>query len=274
VRNSGVLQSVRGLGLHDHACLPFDDDEVLRGAVVDWLTEGRRLGQRLLYVGRSAEEELRGDLAGLAGRDRLLADGALELFSLPALYTLGEPIDSEAQLAVYAGATERSLKDGFTGLRVAAEVTALVEAPQTWEAHIRWEAHADRFMAEMPLAALCCYDLRKLPRSTVADLACVHPAAVACEEFAPFQLFAGADRKSLMLRGEVDFFCAEDLDRLLDLAMPPEGRVPLDLSRLDFVDQHGVMRLAARAREPGGRVRVTNVPPQARKVSELLGAAL
>jgi ABC-type transporter Mla MlaB component len=274
VRRSGVLDSVSGFGLHDHACLPYDDDERARDAIVSWLVDGRRLGQRLIYVGGSSEEELRADLEALPGRDRLIADGALQVLSLPAIYELGKPIDPEAQLKVYAGATEQALKEGFTGLRVGAEVTALVTSPRTWEAHTRWEAYADRYMAQMPMSALCCYDLRRVPRHVAKDLACVHPAAVDCEGLTPFQIFAAREKGSLMLHGEVDYFCADDLDRLLTVAEPAGGRTVLDLSGVRFVDHHAVMRLAERASDPDERVEMVNVPAQARRLSELLEVRL
>ena len=274
MRRSGVVDSVRGFGLHDHACLPFSEDAEAREAIVAWLADGRRLGQRLIYVGGASEAELREDLAGLPARDRLIDDGALRILSLPAIYSLGEPIDPEAQLAVYAQATEEALKEGFAGLRVAAEVTALVSTPSTWAAHTRWEAVADRYMASMPLAALCCYDTRRVPGHVVGDLACVHPAAVDPEGIAPFHLCAGRERNALALHGEVDYFCADDLDRLLTLALPDGEKAVLDLSALSFVDHHGVMRIASRAKESGGTLEVTNLPPLARRLSELLGAGL
>lgn len=274
MRRSGVVDSVRGFGLHDHACLPFADDSEAREAIVAWLADGRRLGQRLVYVGGTSEEELREDLADLPARDRLIDDGALQILSLPAIYSLGEPIDPHAQLAVYAQATEDALKEGFAGLRVGAEVTALVSAPSTWEAHIRWEAFADRYMAAMPLAALCCYDTRQVPRHVVGDLSCVHPAAVDPERIAPFHLCAQRERNALMLHGEVDYFCADDLDRLLTLAFADDEKAVLDLSTVGFVDHHAVLRIAARARESEGKLEVTNVPPQARRLSDLLGAGL
>jgi ABC-type transporter Mla MlaB component len=274
VRRSGVLDSVKGLGLHDHACLPFGDWEQLREAVVTFLADGRRLGQRLIYVGACSEEELRSDLAALPGRDRLIADGTLQLRSLPEIYTPGEPIDPEAQLAVYADATEQALKEGYSGLRVGAEVTALVASPETWEAHTRWEAFADRYMASMPMAALCCYDTREVPHDVMSDLACVHPGSVDSPELAPFHLCATGEKSSLMLHGEVDYFCADDLDRLLALATPAEGKTVLDLSAVRFVDHHAVLRLADRTRDPDRRVEVINVPAQARRLSDLLAVGL
>jgi anti-anti-sigma regulatory factor len=239
--------------------------------MTSYLADGRRLGQRLLYVGSSSEEELREELSGMRDAERLFADGVLGVLSLQGIFEHGQPIDPDAQLRVYGAATEGALKEGFTGLRVAAEVTQLVTEPATWEAHVRWETVADRFMASMPLSAMCCYDRRALPETIVSDLARVHPAVCGPESLVPFRIYAGGERNTLMLEGEVDFFSADDFDRLLAIATPDHGRAVLDLSKLGFIDQHGAMRLAERT---GGWLRLRNVPASTRRLCELIEVAI
>ena len=270
MRRSGACSSVRGLGRHDHVCVPYADDDELHRETVDYLNDGRRLGQRLMYVGAGPEEKLRDDLSSFADAGRLFADGALVVRSLEGSYEPGVPIDVEAQLAIYGGATEEALKEGFTGLRVAAEVTALVSEPSMWEAHVQWEAFADRYMASMPLSAMCCYDRRVLPKPIVSDLARVHPLARDADGLAPFRIFATDQRNTVVLDGEVDYFSADDLDRLLTLALPSDASSVLDLSELHFIDQHGVMRIAKRGADNDG-LRLRNVPPATRRLCELLG---
>ena len=228
----------------------FDDESEVRAASVEFLRDGRRLGQRLIYAGNAGEEELREDIAGLPGLDRLLVDGSLELVSLPELYPVGEPIDPEAQVATYAAATEEALADGYTGLRVAAEATSLATEPEYWEALTRYESVVDHYMATNPCAAMCCYDRRAVPEHVVSDLSCVHPAATANERIAPFRLFSRPG--ALMLAGKVDRHSVEDLDRLL--ALVPRGRreTVLDLSLLESIDDQALISLAERAGARGG----------------------
>lgn len=272
MRRRGVCSSLRGLGHHDHVCVAFADTDELRREITDFFNDGRRLGQRLLFVGRGPEERLRDHLAGLADASRLLADGVLKIAPLDMVYGEGRPIDTDAQLRTYADATEEALNLGFTGLRVAGEVTDLVLEPGGWDEHLRWEAVADRFMAEMPMSAMCCYDRRALPRQILSDLARIHPAMYGPEGLAPFRLFAGGERNTLMVGGEVDYFNADDLDRLLDLTLPEEGRTVLDLGELEFIDQHGLMRIAGRAEDrAGGCPTLKNVPASTQRLCQLIG---
>lgn len=272
MRCHGVCSTVRGLGGNDHVCVVYDDTDELRRGITDFLSDGRRLGQRLLYVAPGSEERLRRNMAGLPDVSRLLGDGVLQIASLDDVYQAGEPLDVDAQLRTYARATEEALKLGFTGLRVAGEATDLVAEPGGWEAHLRWEAVADQFMSEAPMSGLCAYDRRVLSQRILGDIARLHPAVCGPEEIAPFRVFAGEGRNTLMIAGEVDYFNADDLDRLLALAKPEAGRTVLDLSGLEFIDQHGLLRIAKHVgNRTNGSSRVQNVPPQLQRLCDLIG---
>ena len=84
-----------------------------------------------------------------------------------------------------------------------------------------WEAVADRYMASMPLSAMCCYNRRELPNRILSDLACVHPVVRDAEESVKFRIFAAEERNTVLLSGEVDYFSADDLDRVLAPGDPP-----------------------------------------------------
>jgi anti-anti-sigma regulatory factor len=274
VRQHGRLGTARGLGLNDHACWTFDDDAECRAAVVEFLDDGLRLGQRLIYVGADTVEKLRGDLQGLDDVESLLGRGALQTLSVAELRRRGEAFDAEARLAAYAAATDQALEDGYAGLRVAAAATELITDPASWDAHTRWESLADRYMASRPLAALCLYDRRELPDHALADLASVHPASHAPPTMVPFRVFS--QPHALMLEGEVDYFSADALGRLLAMTPQDDGEVVLDLSGLGFVDHHGVMALVEHARKfrSHDTLRFQNVPFPVVRLCDVMGVSL
>lgn len=275
MRRHGSIPITSGLGLHGHGCWTYSSDADFKSGVLDFLADGLELGQRLLYVGGGGVVKLRRDLDELPGVENLLGDGTLRIMPLESIYELGRPIDAMAQLTMYAAATETALADGFTGLRVAAEVTPLVLDPALWPDHTRWETIADRYMAKNPMAALCCYDRRALPDEIVADLACVHRSSNEPSQVAPFRLYAGRD--GLSLAGEVDSFSADSLRRLLRLASPPRGDLILELDELDFIDHHGMFVLHdhARALEREGRsMTALGAPREFDRLAELLRVSL
>ncbi|MGN6215542.1 MAG: MEDS domain-containing protein [Solirubrobacterales bacterium] len=272
MREHGSIDSGGGLGDDGHACWTFDQGSDFAAAALEFLADGLRAGQRLAYVGSETAAEQRERLDPLGDVGSMIDTGMLQLFQLEDLYAVGKPIDCDAQLATYAAATDAALADGYTGLRVAAQVTDLVADPGTWEAQVRWESVADRFMSVRPLSALCGYRRDALPDHLLCDLAAVHPAANAAPGGPPFHLFG--ETGDLVLSGEVDCFSAAALDRVLEAALDRDP-ASLDLGELDFIDHHGLETLAAHTRrlaKSGGAVH--NAPPVVDRLCELLELTL
>ena len=266
MRAHGCIDSAANLGSDGHACWGFDRQEEFVEAALEFLADGLRYGQRLAYVGSESLEEQRELLAPLGDVGRMLDSGMLQLFELEHLYRVGEPVDPKAQMAVYLGAMEAAQTEGYTGLRVAAQVTDLIRAPETWEAHLRWESTADRLLAPKALSVLCGYRRDALPPQLLADLAALHPAANAAAEAAPFHLF-GEDGE-LVLSGEVDLFSTDALERVLDAAAGDGDTAPLNLEALEFIDHHGLEVLARRG------FHAHNSPQGVRRLCELLELTL
>ena len=241
MRDSGLVSSPVGLGVNGHACWAYADDAELVRAAAEYLADGERLGQKLLYVGPAERLHLADELN-------------VEALPLSAFCELGRPTDSERLLDVYTAATDAALAEGFTGLRVAADVTELAVDPAC---HCRWEAVADRLMVERPLSALCCYDRRRLAPEVLRDLCSVHPAA---NESVPFRIYAAGD--GLLLQGEIDYFSSDALKRMLPLTT---ADATLDLSGARFIDHHG-----ARVLHESG-VALAGMPQSMRRACDLMG---
>ena len=275
MRRDGYVPTAAGLGLHGHACWAYGDEADFRAATLEFLEDGVELGQRLMYVAAGSVQQLRDDLRGLRGLEPMLASGGLRIMPLENAYAVGSPVDPAAQLTMYSAATSAALVDGYTGLRVVAEVTPLVHDPELWATHTHWESVADRYMAKNPMAALCCYDRRALPDEILADLACVHRSSNRPAELAPFHLDAG--REGLSLSGEVDCFSAERLGRMLEATSAPGTDLVLELDQLEFIDHNGLFAIAdhaARLADVGHTVQFRGAPPSFDKLTELLEVRL
>lgn len=270
MRAHGCIDSGSGLGADAHACWAFDQPQEFVDAALEYLTDGIRNGQRLAYVGSEPVEEQRERLAALGDVGAMIDKGALQLFVLSDLYDIGKPVDVDTQVAVYLAATDAALADGYTGLRVAAQVTDLVAEPACREAHVRWEAVADRFVSSRPLSALCGYSRKELPEPLISELATVHPAANVRPQQVPFHLFS--DSGNLVLTGEVDLFSTDALDRAFSLVRQDDEPLSLDLGELEFIDRHGVEALAANVSHlsNGGEHTIHNPPYIVNRLCDLL----
>jgi anti-anti-sigma regulatory factor len=249
-------------------CWGFADRTGFHEAAVAFLADGRRIGQRLLYISSEQRGSQRAALAPLGDVGDMLRRGDLRLAHIDEIYDPSSPIDSQIQLAAYATETNRALSDGYTGLRAAADATVLVADPARRAAHVRWESVADRYMASNPLAALCGYDKNAVPKSLLADLECVHPASHDGEGRLPYRL-AYLDADTLALEGEIDTFSAAGLERMLHITLGESDHPgAIDLEALQFIDHRGLIALRSHSQERA--VRLVRMPPMARRLCELL----
>lgn len=271
MRVHGCIESAGHLGLDGHACWAFDRQDEFTSAVLEFLTEGLRLGQRIAFMGDEPIPAQRERLDALGDVGGLADSGALLFFNLRDLYPKGRAVDFDAQVTLFAAATDASVADGYTGLRVASDVTDLVTDPETREAHLRWESFADRALSTKPLTVLCGYRRDLLSPQLLQDLAAIHPAANVDVDDVPFHVF-GQDG-DLALAGEVDLFSNEALDRALGFACGTGGPSALNLEALDFIDHRGLETLARHTPGTAGtgeRRAIHNERPAVKRLCDLL----
>jgi anti-anti-sigma factor len=275
MRARGVAGSVGGLGVSDHVCWTFgSDDEYreFRAAALYFAADGMALRQRLFYVSERRDDDVLTDLRSLGDPAAMRRDGALVVQQVSDVYPGGGPItDPEGQLAAFDGVVKQAVSDGFAGVRVVAEVSALVSDPAWSDGQAAWEQLADRYMVTNPLAALCGYDQRVVGCDGASVLASVHP--VRHDATATFSVFA--DDGAVCLEGEVDAFQVPLLERALDAVPDGPAGEPLvvDLSELRFIDVAGTGVLARHVAglvAGGAEVQVRRARPLVRRLWGML----
>jgi anti-anti-sigma factor len=236
VRTHGPASDVPGAGPTDHVCWVYDgDDDDFDRAVGRFLAGGLDRGERLLCVGDRVIESLHHPAAELRDVDALLADGTLETLDTGNAYDSATGFSPEEQFAFYDAATRRALDEGYQGLRVVAEVSALAADPVHRPALVEWEHLADRYVASgAGFTAMCAYS-GELGRDALEDIASVHPLVHAPTRAPGFQLFFGEDG-GLSLTGSVDTLSADRLARVLAFSPVAPPRAVLDLGQLEFID--------------------------------------
>src|SRR5690349_8655272 len=124
MRSGDVAYAPRAARPHRHLCCVYDDCATFREHALAFLADGLARGNRVRFIGGSDDTvALREQLEAVPHRGRR----AVEATSVEHSYgTHAAPVDGRATVGAYAAATREALADGFTGLRVAADVTALV----------------------------------------------------------------------------------------------------------------------------------------------------
>jgi anti-anti-sigma regulatory factor len=256
--------------LGEHRCWVYDDRQAFRDQAVEFLLAGLRAGQRVQYLGSGAATELTGELAAFHDLDDLLRTGRLTVSSLDDLYGVDEVVDPQVPVAGYRVATQAALADGFSGLRVVADATALVRTPAQRQAFARYEHLIDRYMAQHPFAAMCAYDVRVLGQEAAAEIACLHPTAnPGASAFRWYSPHAAAMR----LVGEIDVGNQGIFDTALARTMPllAGAAVEVDSSDLSFIDHRGLLALEAQAQRCGSQLTLVGASPVLEQIGDMLG---
>jgi hypothetical protein len=264
VRAHGRVETVPDAGPADHVCWVYDGAPDLDAAAGRFLGGGLARGERLLVVGDGMIEALHRNTLPFGGTDELLATGALQVLDLSGACAETPPLAPEQQLTFFDAAIRQAVDDGFTGLRVAAEVSALAADPETRPALVRYEHLADDLMARgSGFTALCAYRGDLCPEA-LSEVASVHPLVRAPEGVPPFQVFH--DGNGVVLTGSVDTFTAGRLGSVL--AESPA--TVLDIGRLSFIDVAGCRALATWAQGLDRPVEVTGASRLLQRVWRLL----
>jgi anti-anti-sigma factor len=279
VRASGLLDEPAGVEDADHVCWAYSDDASFEDAAVRFLRAGLERGDRLVWVGDGAADRLRRAGGALGRVEDLTASGALELVPVSAGYPTAGAFSPEEQLAFYDGRTRRAREEGYAGLRVVAEVTALASDARHSSGFLRWEHLADDFVASgAGFSALCAYSCAAASPEVVADAAAVHPVSSVPGAAPSFRLWFERDDtgERIAVAGEVDVVAADRFRRLLESTHVDTPVLTLDLSRVTFIDLAGARAVAAVGRAVaarGGRLVLAGASRLFRRMWRITGFA-
>jgi len=268
-----VLDERGPLAGADHVCWVYDDPASFTDAAQRYLAEGLARGQRLLCVSDGLEAELRVAGEPFGFLDDLVARGALGFWCVGDTYADDRPVSPAEQWAFYDRAVREARADGYTGLRVVADVTPLARTAEARAQLVRWEHLADEFIASgSGMVALCAYHRSALDADAVADVTAVHPHVHAPRERSPFRIWFDGTR--VVVAGCVDTFGAARLASVLRSSPVAGPTAVLDLSELEVVDVAGCRTLAAWGRslaDRGTRLRIEGAPRAVVRIWELMG---
>ena len=144
-------------------------------------------------LGRSLED------LGICTR-RATARGALQYRTVEEVYLYGGIFDPPRALDHTDALVDAALVDGFSGLRMTAELTR-IPAHGEWQKIVWFDAMVNERFARRPIALMCRYPRTMIPAERVRDVLRTHPVAIvrgeSCEN--PFY-----ERPEIVLRGDAE----------------------------------------------------------------------
>jgi hypothetical protein len=212
-----------------------------------------------------SDEPRREWLEDLDDVDALIERGALQLSSVDEVYA--HPIDPVAQLGEFEATVSRALAEGYSGVSVVADNSRLISGgEEDFGAWLAWEATADQLQASRPILGVCYFDVRRVPRNRLIELAAMHPVRYEGFPESSFQVFCEAD--ALRVLGDLEGIYSDELRRVVGSAVAVTGR-DLDISEVEFIDHKALLALDEVARS-GIMVRVRGARTIVHRVWDLL----
>ena len=221
MRRHGMRFECLRMRPHDHIGWVFAGEAGFEELAGPFLAEGAARGELLMYVAEAPRPATAARLRDRYGSRVIRIARSVDVYGESGI------IDPVAQRARFAAVLADALAAGFSGIRVAADNSALVTDDTRLAAWIRWEYVADRFMADNPVTGLCAFDATRVDVNRIRHLTTLHPLSASSDPEPQFRMYC--DGGSLSLEGHVDSFAVGQLPLALEV-LPPDTGVLVDLS--------------------------------------------
>jgi anti-anti-sigma factor len=216
------------------------------------LAQGAELGEKLVAFGPEGSDAL----VDLTPDVAIAADPRIAFLD-------GDRLDPDRMFAMFHEQVDLAREEGFTGLRLVADMDWLLSASPTASDVVAFELLLDRVVGELGATVVCAYRTSSFPSETVTGTLAVHPVVSGSEE-PQFRLVAG-DSDAWELSGEVDIGVADSFGAAIRAAAGSGGCI-VDVGGLEFIDVASVRTLAEACATGGEAVRLRKVSPSLRRL--------
>ncbi|MCT9081327.1 MEDS domain-containing protein [Streptomyces fulvoviolaceus] len=251
------------LRLGDHACMTFDDREAQWQVLTAYTRTSLAQGEKVLIVldpDDLGDDEVVAHLDRGSGHVAAARDGGqLELRRNTDVYLPDGRFSKERQLATYADEVDRAYDEGWSGLRLAADMTWALRPGVDSEKVVDYEAALEPLFADPRFTAICWYDRKRFSEELVASMRRVHP--LQCMERMD-ALDVDRTEAGTRIAGSAEPGTRTDFMAALRTALESQTvRGPfhfeLDLTDLCFMEAHCAWQLVGFAKSLPGGSRVT-----------------
>lgn len=162
----------------DHICYLYEDSATQLQVISKFLAEGLRKNERCIYILHQNTIELVTAAIAEQGVDVLKerAKGSLVFLTKNETYLASGSFEPEKMVKRLRSIVKDALNEGFSGLRITAEMSWALDHSPHCDALVGYELMADLFFRnEKPrMTAVCQYDLREFPGTVVNGMRLAH----------------------------------------------------------------------------------------------------
>ena len=153
-----------------HLGWTFSSPPEFESRVTTYLAEGLARHEKVMYV---VDDPRRGQWPG-----ELVDRGDLVIASITEIYGDERIVVAKQQRATFEEVLADALDEGYTGIRVAADNTSLIDGAERLEAWLEWEEMCEVFLAENPITGLCAFDVPRADPDSLRRTMDLHHASL------------------------------------------------------------------------------------------------
>jgi hypothetical protein len=180
-----ALMTMADLRFGDHICCLYEGDNEHSAFLSSFLHKGLDRGERILYVTDARTPEAFLSLFNRKDRmraERYLEDENLLILSAHDTYLRDGVFDPDKMISLLQSETEKSLMEGYEGLRVTSEMTWALNRQPGSQRLIEFESKLDAFLPGSKCMVMCQYDQRQFGPILLLYVMATHPIAVIGKE--------------------------------------------------------------------------------------------
>lgn len=149
-----------------HVVWAFTGLPQYEGLVASFLAEGMAFGERMICVSDAPNPR--------SWPSEPLALGELLIVSTFELYGDTGGADIESRLSTFTAVLGEALRDGYSGIRVAADNSSMVDGAKRLQDWLQWEKEAERFITVNGITGMCAFDRTRLEAASLRILLGAH----------------------------------------------------------------------------------------------------
>lgn len=160
----------------DHVCFFYRSEEALQEMLSRYVAEGLAKGERCVCVEKTpVQDKLRVDLVLLGIEvEKEIDRGSLVFLSEEEVYFRGGEFNPEALLNQLAESINTSQQDGYSGFRIAGEISRASGDPVLQERVLDYERRVDEYFADKKATGFCHYSFDKFSQKTLHSVIDAH----------------------------------------------------------------------------------------------------
>jgi len=180
VQRSEAFNKVGKLTLGDHVSYLFDSDEEQQFVLTALMTQGLKLGQKVIYIvdARSPETIFRWMWSGGLKIDSYVASGQFKILLSDGVYLPEGTFDPDDMIARLHRETVNALGEGYSGLRLTGEMTWAQRGSPGSDRLLEYESRLTPVFADIECLAMCQYDKRQFDSEFLKSVVRYHTVGI------------------------------------------------------------------------------------------------